>query len=428
MNDEGGMSPEEGFSRLFTGCFAKTTHAHEFLVILGVNAEPGQEQQNYAAVLYAEGKPSKEGYLHREDFQFSRSSTQSVKGSEIEKMRQNAFRQGIGSIYLPAPDVVEPGTEIPAPDEMRKLVEVHLDKAAEGFLMSYLQSTSAQERMLAYNVGISRRKNVRNALEGLSREERLGRLEELCGRIKDACMGSLTTAENENSLAKEFLSLAEEAEMYRGLLPHAVVDGLVEIVRPQRNIYSANAELVTNKCMVSSLKSFIEWARKYCALDEGNAAEVGRLRKELDEALAGAFPIGLYDRTTPDEALTDLAALCDMVTECFETESGAGTDKLINDLDFLLEEARAYRTVLPYGAVDLLEEVVRPVPNLFSQDSPWVINQNIPEAMEAYKRWLGFCSRLRDAKEPAELDRLENSVSYWRRQVDHATAGGLAVE
>lgn len=427
MNGEG-MSPEEGFSRLFTECFAKTTHAHEFLVILGVNANPGQEQQNYAAVLYAEGKPSKEGYLRKEDFQFSRSSTQSVKGSEIEKMRQNAFRQGIGSIYLPAPDVVEPGAEIPAPDEMRKLVDVHFDKAAEGFLMSYLQSTSAQERMLAYNVGASRRKNVRNSLEGLSQEERLGRLEELCGRIKDVYMGSLAAAGNENRVAGEFLSLADEAEMYRGLLPNGIVDTLVEMVKPQRNIYSANAEWVTNKCMVSSLKSFIEWAREYCALDESNAAVVGRLREELDEALAEAFPIGSYDRTTPGEALTDMANLCDLVTECFETEDGAGTDKLINDLDFLLDEAKAYRTVLPYGAVELLEQVVRPVPNIFSQDSPWVINQNLPKAMEAYKRWLGFCCRLSDAKEPAELKRRKDRARYWRKKVDAATAGGLAVE
>ena len=428
MDNNKESSLEEGFSRIFTDCFAETTHASEFLVIMGVNANPGQEQQNYAATFYVEANPAKEdGYLHNEDFTSARSSIQTVESSEIEKMRQNAIRAGIGSIYMPAPDEVAPEAEIPTPEKMQNILDVHFDKAAEGFLISYLRSNTSQERMLAYNVSGSRRKNLRNALEGLSQEERLGRLEGLCGRIKDVYLDSRYRVDSDKVLAKEFSALADEGEMYRGLLPNEVVDTLIEMVRPQRNIYSAHVEWITNKVMSSSLNAFTEWAREYCSLNESNALNVGRLREELDDALTEAFPIGRYDSTTPTEALTDIGVLCDLVTECFETEYGAGTDKLINDLDFLLEEAEVYKGMLPHGAIELFDQVVRPVPNIFSEDSPWVINQNIPEGIEAYKGWLRECSMLKDDDGPTELKRRKERVRYWRKKVDATITNGLAV-
>lgn len=430
MNDNNDMPLEEGFSRIFTDYFANISHPHKLLIITSVNdtAKPGQ-QQNYATILAVRTNSPKEGnYLSKEDFSFERGPTYAVESSAIKGMCQTMARAGLISFYLPAQPAPTPATEMPSPQERERAIEGYFDKAAEGFFLSYLKSGALQNGLFNHNVETSHKKNFHRVLEELPQEERLGRLEGLCSRVKDRYIQPLFMAKPENAIARELSLFADEVELYRGLLPKEVVETLLEIVKPQRNIYSANVEWVRNKSLLSTLNIFTEWAREYCSLDESNAATVGRLRNELDDALTDAFPIGKYDRTTPSEALTSIGQLCDMAAENFEIEYGAGTDKLIKDLDFLIEEAEAYKSVLPHGAIELFEQVVRPIPNIFSDDSPWLINQNIPEAIEAYKKWLGFSCKLRDANELGELKQLKKSVSYWRKQVDSAITSGLAVD
>ena len=230
---------------------------------------------------------------------------------------------------------------------------------------------------------------VRNRREGWSEDKlhyvALGQLEGLKDLLaqkygdSDAARASQASR---NQFAEEISHLVEGIEMFQDYLPRAVTEAFREIVLP----LETEGEYFINNQTGVVLKSFMEWAEKYCSVEDKEEAE--NLRMNLDCVYSGSL-CETYNEGTPQDAFDQIDDLVESAMRILKIGGERSTRLFVNGLYKMARKAERSQGFVPHYVVDHFVKIIEPEDNFFTThpDGDWTIRHNTGELLEAYREW-----------------------------------------